>query len=125
MARLVLEGKKQATAGAFWSYKAENEPLPKPGDYSVITDWEGLGICIIKTSRVSVVLFNQVSPDFAAREGEGDGSLAYWKKVHRKAFTRDLEEVNRTTGSRYSFTEDMPVVCEEFMLVHPNSKGNS
>lgn len=117
--------KQHPSVKALWSYKAENEPLPKPGDYSVITDWETHGICIIQTSRVSVVPFSQVSPDFAAREGEGDGSLEYWRKVHREAFTRDLEEVNRTTGSRYSFTEDMPVVCEEFMLVYPNPKGNS
>ncbi len=117
--------KQHPSVKALWSYKAENEPLPKSGDYSVITDWEGLGICIIKTSRVSVVPFNQVSSDFAAWEGEGDGSLSYWRKVHREAFTRELEEVNRTTGSRYSFTEDMPVVCQECMLIYPNPENNA
>jgi len=41
LAALVRAGKKRATASALWSYEAENEQLPRVGDLSVITDWDG------------------------------------------------------------------------------------
>lgn len=36
LARLVLDGKKTATASWNASYAAENEPLPRAGEYSVV-----------------------------------------------------------------------------------------
>ncbi len=37
----MLDGRKRATAGALWSYEAEDEPVPQVGDFSVIT----AGVC--------------------------------------------------------------------------------
>jgi|GEM_PF-2082915 len=45
LAELVVAGFKRATAGALWSYEAEDEPLPQIGDLSVITDWSGAARC--------------------------------------------------------------------------------
>ena len=54
LAGLVLAGRKRATAGALWSYEAEDEPLPQVGDFSVLTDWSGLARCVILTVTVEV-----------------------------------------------------------------------
>lgn len=113
LAELVLEGKKTATASAFPLYGLENEPLPQAGEYSVILDSRGEAVCVIQTTRVYVVPFHQVSPRHAAREGEGDLSLAYWRRVHRAFFTEELK------AAGLSFHEDMQVVCEEFVKVFP------
>ena len=43
--------------------------------------------------------------------GEGDGSLAHWREVHRAFFTEEL------AGAGLCFTEDMPVLFEEFELL--------
>ncbi len=113
LAELVLQGKKRATASAVWCYKAEGESLPSPGNYSIITDFSGSAKCVIETTLINVVPFNKVSAEFAAKEGEGDLSLEYWRKGHRDFFTRDMAEIGR------EFSEDMPVVCEEFKVVYP------
>jgi len=111
LADLVAAGRKRATAGALWSYEAEDEPLPEVGDLSVITDWSGAPRCVIRTTEVEVVPFGEVTAEFAATEGEGDSSLGYWRAVHERAFTRELAELNR------AFDPAMPVVCERFEVV--------
>lgn len=111
LVELVLAGVKRATAGALWSYEAEGEPIPQVGDCSIITDWDGNARCVIRTTEVEVVPFEAVSAEFAAIEGEGDGSLEYWQRAHRAAFAREFE------GTRYTISADMPVVCERFDVV--------
>jgi len=111
LADLVLAGTKRATAGALWAYELEDESVPKVGDFSVITDWAGEARCVIRTTAVEVVSLGQVTTEFAATEGEGDGSLAYWKAVHREAFARELEPHGLVVS------DDMPVVCERFEVV--------
>jgi uncharacterized protein YhfF len=113
LAELVLDGRKRATAGALWSYEAEDEPVPQVGDFSVITDWSGAACCVIRTTSVEVVAFGEVGEEFAAAEGEGDGSLAFWRDAHWAAFSRELE------GTGRSPRPDMPVVCERFAVVFP------
>ena len=113
LAELVLNGIKTATASAYPLYEQEQEPLPKAGDYSVILNTKGEAVCIIRTTKVYVVPFREVSADHAFREGEDDRSLESWREVHRDFFTREMNAGGLT------FDEDMPVVCEEFMRVYP------
>ncbi len=113
LAELVLAGKKTATASAYPLYELENEPLPKAGEYSVILDSRDEAVCVIQTTKVYVVPFDQVSPGHAAREGEGDLSLTDWRAVHRAFFAGELEAAGLT------FHESMKVVCEEFAKVFP------
>ena len=117
LADLVLAGRKRATASALWSYEAEDEPMPQVGDLSVITDWMGRARCVIRTSLVEVVAFADVGDDFAAAEGEGDGSLEFWREAHLAAFGRELEALDRSPSP------DMPVVCERFEVVFPVVDG--
>jgi len=112
LAALVLAGKKTATASAYPLYELEGEPLPQAGEYSVILDSTENAVCIIRTTRVSIVPFDEISERQAALEGEGDLSLAYWRRVHRDFFTAEL------AGAGLSFDERMPVVFEEFELAY-------
>lgn len=114
---LVLEGRKRATAGSLWEYEHEGEAVPRAGDYSVVTDGSAVARCIIRTTGVEVVAFNEVTAEFAATEGEGDGSLEYWREGHWRYFTRELAEIGREPA------HDMPVVCERFEVVWPASRG--
>jgi uncharacterized protein YhfF len=112
LAALVLAGVKRATTGAVWSYEAEGERLPAPGDLSVVMSWAGQPLCVIETTSVEVLPFSQVSAEFAAAEGEGDRSLEFWRESHRAYFTRECQRVGR------EFTEDMLVSCERFKVVY-------
>ena len=82
LAYLVKIGEKTATASAYPLYELEDEPLPKVGSYSVVLDSKDNAVCIIQTTKVSVVPFNEISKEHAYKEGEGDKSLDYWKRVY-------------------------------------------
>ncbi len=112
LAALVLRGTKRATAGALWSYEAEGQRLPQQGDLSIVTDWSGNPLCVIETQSVEIVPFQEVTAEFAATEGEGDGSLSFWQEAHRAFFTRECASAGR------EFSESMHVVCERFAVVY-------
>lgn len=113
LAQLTLHGVKTATASAYPAYLAENAPLPQAGLLNVVLDAKGEAVCIIKDTKVSTVPFCDVSAEHAYKEGEGDRSLRAWRDCHRKVFTMELNELDKT------FDENMLVVCEEFKVVYP------
>ncbi|MFE1573673.1 ASCH domain-containing protein [Comamonas odontotermitis] len=115
LGKLVLAGIKRATAGSVWSYESSGKGIPKPGDLSVVTDSNDTPLCIIETVQVDIVPFHAVSEEFAATEGEGDGSLDYWRKAHFEYFTRECERSGR------SFSHEMLLACERFRVVHPRA----
>ncbi|MED5622110.1 ASCH domain-containing protein [Ideonella sp. BN130291] len=117
LAALVLAGTKRATAGLAWSNEHHGTPMPTPGALSVVTTWAGAPVCVIETTAVELLPFDQVSSEFAAAEGEGDGSLAYWRDAHWRYFCRECERLQRTP------TPQMPVVCERFEVVYPVRSG--
>ena len=111
LAELTVSGMKTATASAFPFYEYEKCVLPKAGEHSIIMNTEGSAVCIVKTVKVTVLPFMQVSEEHAYKEGEGDRSLHYWRTVHAKVFSDELAEINMR------FSENMLVVCEEFQMV--------
>jgi uncharacterized protein YhfF len=109
----VLSGSKRATTGALCVYEHEGEAVPRPGDFSVVTDGSGQATVIIRTTSVAVVPFDEVDEEYAFVEGEGDRSLGYWREGHWDYFQRELATIGRVA------VPDMPVVCERFEVVFP------
>ena len=112
LAELVLKGLKTATSSAYDLYIAENEELPKENDYSIILDSNDNALCIIKNTKVYIKRFDEIDEDYAYKEGEGDKSLNYWRKVHEEFFRNELKSINK------EFDHKMKVVCEEFELIY-------
>ena len=108
---LVKEGVKTATCSLLSEHELGGDPLPNVGEFSIITDWQGHPICIIQTSEVSIIPFDEVDEKFAYDEGEGDRSLVYWRESHWRFFKKLCESM----GSQA--TSSMPLVCERFTLV--------
>ena len=117
LAGLVLTGTKRATAGSVWSFEHEGKALPQPGDLSVVTSWAGTPLCVIETVQVDVVPFDEVTAEFAAAEGEGDGTLEFWRQEHASAFSRECARIGRV------FNEGMLVACERFRVVFTGSQS--
>jgi uncharacterized protein YhfF len=115
LAELVLAGTKRATAGLLWVIEAANQPPPKPGDLSVVTNWQGKPLCVIETTAVTIVPFEEVTADFAATEGEGDKTLRHWREVHWAYFGRECGRIGKAPDLR------MPVVCEQFAVIYPRA----
>ena len=111
LTKLVLRGEKVATASLLWEYEAEGRRAPQPGDISVVTSWAGQPVCVIETMEVHVHAFEDVDTAFAAAEGEGDRSLAFWRAAHWSYFGRVCDKLGQERSWR------MPVVCERFRVV--------
>ena len=118
LAALVLRREKVATASLLWEYEVEGRRAPQPGDLSVVTSWDGLPLCVIETTEVQVQAFEDVDEGFAAAEGEGDRSLAFWREVHWSYFGRVCDKLRRERSWQ------MPVVCERFRVVFVQEKDD-
>ncbi len=110
---LVLKGKKQATSHSLLGLQLRGEPLPKIGDLTIITDWEGQARCIIRTAKVTLKPYFKVGPADSRLEGEGDGSLEYWRESHRAYYSRELAPFGRVPS------DSMIVVFEVFDCLFP------
>jgi len=113
LAKLVLSGQKRATTGLLAEMEAEGLPLPKVGGLSLVTDFHGAPLMVLRSTRVETLPFCKVDAAFAAVEGEGDGSLAYWQDAHERFFRRSCQRLGLV------WQPDMLVVCECFELLYP------
>ena len=111
-AKLVVKNIKQATVPSLWSFKINNEKLPRQGDLNIITDWNKIPKAIILTTKIELIKFSEITAKFAQREGEGDKSLAYWKKVHKAYYKIAMQ------GYKEKFSEDMIIVCQYFNTIY-------
>ncbi len=102
---LVLSGRKTATCGALRDYGGA-EPVPVVGRRDIVLDGRGEPAAVIETVSIEMKRFDEVDADFAAMEGEGDLSYAYWRQAHEAYFERNG-----------GFSPDMILVCERFRLV--------
>lgn len=113
LAGLLLAGRKRATASLPVEFTGLGEPLPRVGGLSVIVAGDGRPVAIIERTRVVTCRFDEVDAGFAAIEGEGDGSLGYWRRVHERYFSAVL------AARGEAFDPAVEVICQEFQVVWP------
>jgi uncharacterized protein YhfF len=109
---LVRDGPKRATTGREDDFENDGEPIPVPGDHSIILDGDGVPICIIRTRAVEIRAFGDVDAAFAWDEGEGDRSLADWQRGHRRYFESvgtPVEDSTRVVLERFTKVWPPPV----------------
>lgn len=107
---LVRDGPKRATTSLVSGYGPGDEPMARPGDHSVVLDGDGRPLCIIRTTAVDIRPFGEVDEAFAWDEGEGDRTLAEWRRGHEWYFDSIGEPV----------TDETNVVLERFAKVWPS-----
>lgn len=110
---LVVSGRKRATAASLDAMLYDGDPMPQVGQHDVVLDGAGVARCIIRMTEVAIAPLNAVTAGFAAREGEGDGSLAFWLEGHRRFFEREHAE------RELPFHDAIPVVLQSFTVVWP------
>ena len=101
LAALVLSGIKTATCWA-----ASDGASTQVGKRMVVLSGSGEPVAVIETVELTQRRFSDVDAAFAYDEGEGDRSLAFWRRAHRRYFTR--------LGQ---FAENMLLYCERFQVV--------
>ena len=109
---LIRSGRKRAGTGLLWAYEHDREPIAKSGDIEVVVDHLNRPALVTRIVSSEMLAFNEVSAEYAATEGEGDGSLEYWRKGHWNFFSRECRRIGREP------TETMPVICNVFEVLH-------
>ncbi|QUJ70546.1 ASCH domain-containing protein (plasmid) [Photobacterium sp. GJ3] len=116
-AALVLKRQKQASCSMKYWYETgdENgpEPMPCVGHLQIVTNWAGEPVAITQITTVSECRFQDVSPAFAAAEGEGDQSLDWWREAHWQFFSQECDALG------IEMTEEVMLVLEHFKTVWP------
>lgn len=108
---LIRSGPKRAGTALLWAMEHDGDALPQVGDIEIVVDHSFEPVLVTRLTRVEVLPFDRVSAEYAAIEGEGDGSLAYWREGHWRFFSRECARIGREP------TPDMPVVCSVFELL--------
>ncbi len=108
---LVLQGIKNATSSSLIAYEVTGERIPQAGDLSIVTNWRGEPKCIIETTSITIIPFEDITYDLCKREGEDD-DLESWQKGHTTFFKNEGIQLG------YEFSIDMPVVFEDFKVIY-------
>ena len=109
---LIKSGRKRAGTGLLWAYEYDKEPIAQTGDIEIVIDHNNQPALVTRVVSSVVVAFNRVTAAYAAIEGEGDGSLDYWRKGHWNFFSRECLRIGKEP------TQTMPVICNIFELLH-------
>lgn len=108
LAALVVAGTKRATTSLDRWYTAGDERFPEAGDLFVVVDSQRAPKCVCRTTSVEVRRFDDVDAAFAWDEGEDDGSLASWRRIHERFFSEEARQ------NGFSFTGESSVVLCRF-----------
>jgi len=112
IAALVLAGTKTATGSVLWAYEADGKPLPRIGDYWIVTHGGDDPVCIIQTTEVRIIPFDEVGEEYARDGGEGDRSLQSWRTMYWDYLISECARVGREP------TKKAPLVMERFRVVY-------
>ena len=109
---LIRLGRKRAGTGLLWAYEAEGEAIPVVGEIEIVVDHRNEPAIVTRATSVQVIPYAEVTAEYAAIEGEGDGSLAFWRKAHWAFFSRECQRLGHTPD------ESMLVVCGVFEVLN-------
>ena len=113
--KLLMRGKLRAAVSS-GSAKGEDGCVPpRKGAYSIITDWDGIPRCVVKTVRTQMIRLNEITAEQVLKMGE-DCTVEEWLESRRDFFIGIGEQ------NEYAFSQDMPIVYEEFRLEYKGKK---
>jgi uncharacterized protein YhfF len=93
IAALVLAGTKTATGAVLWAAQADGWTVPRPGDFSIVTLGGDDPVCVIETTDIRTIPFDEVTEDYAWHGGEGDRSMAGWRKMYWSYIERECQRL--------------------------------
>jgi uncharacterized protein YhfF len=109
---LIRAGGKRGGTSLLWGMQADGEEIPNVGDIEIVVDHQFEPVLIVRITSVEVVAFSAVGAEFAASEGEGDLSLASWRKDHWAFFSRECQRIGLQSS------ESMLCVCSNFEVLN-------
>lgn len=107
----LLRGEKTAVSHCVPYYIVTRSPMPKVGDYTMVTDFYGNPGCILKCVDVVIDPIGAIPEEVARQEAEGD--LEQWRGEKR----REFKALSEKAGFHYN--DELPVLMELVERVYP------
>ena len=114
---LVLNGTKTATGALLWAIEADGKQPARPGDFWIVTNGGDDPQCIIQTSDVRVLPFDEVGEEYAQWGGEGDRTLDSWRHMYWSYIESECNRIGRTPDPM------APLVMERFRVMYAEPLG--
>ncbi|MBF6670380.1 ASCH domain-containing protein [Glutamicibacter halophytocola] len=115
----ILHGTKRATSSLASDYAYYGERVPQPEDHCIICNGAGEPRAILRIISVERASFFEVDEQFAAAEGEGDLSLAYWRREHEKFWRRTQKSIGREWSPEDTQAPGGELILERFEICWP------
>lgn len=120
----VLGGDKTATTCLTVLYRITGQPLPEPGQRSVLVGSRTEELATLECTAVTTVPLGQIDLPVAHAEGEGFATVADWRRVHVAFWNRWRDDVRQALGDpSWEITDDEPVVVEYFRVIDTAGPG--
>jgi len=116
---LIKDGDKTGTFALEWEFEQAPEKTPRSGDHVIVLDGRGKPGCLYRIDTIEKLPFSQITAQHVACEGPTMRELEPWRKMHWAYWTRILK------GTRYSPTQDMPVIVQWFSVLYPAVTASS
>ena len=101
-----------ATGSVLWSYEADGRALPQVGDFWVVTNGGDDPVCVIQTTEIRILPFDEVGEEYARDGGEGDCTLGSWREMYWKYIVSECSRIGREPSRK------APLVMERFRVVY-------
>ncbi len=108
----LLSGEKTAISHCIPDYLTKKQPMPRIGDYTMVTDFYGNPCCILKAVDVLIAPLPEVPEHWMQREHPG---------VTREAWLSEKHGEYEALAARGGFhaNEENPVLLEQVQVVYP------
>ena len=113
LAALVVAGSKRATTSLLRWYGGGGERYPLAGDYFIVVDSHKVAACVCMMTKIEERPFADVDEAYAYVEGEGDRTLATWRRDHRAFFEAEA------AANDFVFDASSHVVLQTFGVLWP------
>ena len=112
----ILDGTKTSTTSLAVEYELDGEPLPRPGDRSVLVDSNEQPLVVLEVTDIRLVPLRAVDLQHARDEGEGHDNYDQWRTAHEE-FWHGAEFRSALGDAAFTVDDDTTVVLERFRVV--------
>ena len=81
----------------------EEDPLPQSGDYSIILNSKDEAVCVIQTTKTTVVPFDEVSKEHAYKEGKETEVLHTGEMFMKISLQKNLQKQSLNSMDKQVF----------------------
>jgi uncharacterized protein YhfF len=112
IAPLVRNGTKTASGGLVWSSEVDGTPGSRPGDLWIVIAGPDEPVCIIETTDVRIIPYDEVPEEYAWEGGEGDRSLLDWRRIYWKYIVSECKRIGHEPNPK------APLAMNRFRVVY-------